>query len=261
MKYEVLYYKFIDKFLKQTIPEGEYTELHHILPRYLGGGDEESNLVRLTYRQHIFVHHLWARATQHDEAWVAYKMMSGATKYGRLLAARLGGQANKKSKWLDEIRPLANTPERQRKLVEMNKRNVEEELWRNYLPLAWEKLRGSKQSRERLAKRSKAGKKLYQECPKNRADIQRMLALSRKAVKDKQEQRIEDMYKRAERNEGWLHKKSPRSKNLFISGEGLVFDSPIYAAKYYNVEGIHYYDIENWCKRNSFGWRRVPKPN
>jgi len=31
----------------------EYSERHHILPRSLGGGDEETNLVTLTYREHF----------------------------------------------------------------------------------------------------------------------------------------------------------------------------------------------------------------
>lgn len=35
-----------------------YSEIHHILPRALGGGDEASNLVKLSYREHYLVHWL-----------------------------------------------------------------------------------------------------------------------------------------------------------------------------------------------------------
>lgn len=61
----------------------------------------------------------------------------------------------------------------------------------------------------------------------------------------------------AERNEEFLHKISSRSKNKFISPEGLEFDSPIFAAQYYG--NVEYYIIENWCKRNQHGWSRKPK--
>ena len=259
MKYEILYYKFINKFSNQTFKDGEYTEVHHILPKYLGGGNESSNLIRLTFRQHVLVHHLWARATDHQEAWIAYKMMSGNTKEGRLLAAKLGGLKNKESGWIDKIRPLANTPERQRKLAELNQYKVDNELWREYLGKAWEKLRGSKQSPERLRKRSEAGKKKYKECPKNRADIQRMLDMAHEKIQETLRLRMEEVYRNAIRDEEWLHKKSLRSKNHFVSGEGLVFDSPIFAAKYYGEHLVKYYDVENWCKTNRFGWKRVLK--
>jgi len=35
-----------------------YTEVHHIKPRSLGGSDDKSNLVRLSYREHYAAHHL-----------------------------------------------------------------------------------------------------------------------------------------------------------------------------------------------------------
>lgn len=35
-----------------------YTEVHHIKPKSLGGGNEEANLVRLTYREHFLAHWL-----------------------------------------------------------------------------------------------------------------------------------------------------------------------------------------------------------
>ena len=38
-----------------------YTEAHHIVPRCLGGTDEEDNLVLLSYREHIIAHLLLAR--------------------------------------------------------------------------------------------------------------------------------------------------------------------------------------------------------
>ena len=36
--------------------EEDIYEIHHILPRCMGGGDEESNLVLMNYRCHVLAH-------------------------------------------------------------------------------------------------------------------------------------------------------------------------------------------------------------
>jgi hypothetical protein len=36
----------------------EYCEIHHIVPRCLGGTDDEDNLIKLTYREHYIAHWL-----------------------------------------------------------------------------------------------------------------------------------------------------------------------------------------------------------
>ena len=38
-----------------------YTEIHHIVPRCMGGTDDENNLVLLTAREHIIAHMLIVR--------------------------------------------------------------------------------------------------------------------------------------------------------------------------------------------------------
>ena len=39
-----------------------YCEMHHIVPRSLGGSDDVDNLIRLTARQHFVVHWILSRA-------------------------------------------------------------------------------------------------------------------------------------------------------------------------------------------------------
>lgn len=55
------YNKLIDsakvRGLDKTILEGYY-EKHHIIPRCLSGPNDDSNLVLLTYREHILAHFL-----------------------------------------------------------------------------------------------------------------------------------------------------------------------------------------------------------
>lgn len=48
------YFKFIN-----SIPRNrniKYTEKHHIIPKCLGGDNEEKNIIRLTYREHFIAH-------------------------------------------------------------------------------------------------------------------------------------------------------------------------------------------------------------
>lgn len=62
MNYARIYSEFIsDRLLKQP-KDGRYFEIHHILPRCMGGGDEPGNLIRLTASDHLFAHQLLARA-------------------------------------------------------------------------------------------------------------------------------------------------------------------------------------------------------
>ena len=70
------------------------TELHHILPRCLGGTDDPSNLVELTYEEHKEAHlilHILNR--QHQGLRSAYLMMYGETEEGRREIQSQGGRA------------------------------------------------------------------------------------------------------------------------------------------------------------------------
>lgn len=54
MDYRRIYNDFIES-RKDSEPAG-YTELHHIIPRSLGGTDDPENLIRLSAREHYFAH-------------------------------------------------------------------------------------------------------------------------------------------------------------------------------------------------------------
>jgi hypothetical protein len=57
MKYLVWYEALIEKARWRDI-QSPYTEVHHIKPKSMGGGNEPANLVRLTYREHFLAHWL-----------------------------------------------------------------------------------------------------------------------------------------------------------------------------------------------------------
>ena len=252
MNYEKLYFAFIEKYKNQEFEVGVYTEVHHIIPRHAGGDDSKENLIRLDYKQHTFAHRLLWKAFKKSSDYMAWIMMKGQTTDQKV--AR--GLANIESGLLESIRSLANTPERQRKLKELNEYKISSGLLDEYRKLANDAWRGQKHSEEWKEIKS-AQMKEYRSTEEGYA---KMLVAVR-ASGDKKKQLSKDFSDtviiNAERNEEFLHERSSRSKNVFISPEGLEFDSPIYAANYYG--NVEYYIIENWCKRNQHGWSRKPK--
>jgi hypothetical protein len=60
-KYKTWYNNIID-IARNRVTEG-YTELHHIIPRSLGGSDDADNLVALTAREHFICHILLTKFT------------------------------------------------------------------------------------------------------------------------------------------------------------------------------------------------------
>jgi len=97
MKYLNWYNQLVKKGLTQILNEGHYVEKHHIVPRHAGGLDDISNIVQLTYRQHILAHLLLWKIYDKLEDEAAYKFMKGiATEEKKLLFSRLGGKAQSK---------------------------------------------------------------------------------------------------------------------------------------------------------------------
>jgi len=60
MNYKRVYNNIIEKRKNNPLDETEYGELHHIIPRSLGGTDESDNLIRLSAREHFICHALLA---------------------------------------------------------------------------------------------------------------------------------------------------------------------------------------------------------
>lgn len=104
--------KFIDALRNQSI-DG-YSEKHHILPRSMGGGDELSNIIVLTLRQHYIAHWMLWKAYGGKMA-VAFDYMNGIKKYGyRLTGRTIKLLSQDVSKRRSERQVSAETREKQR---------------------------------------------------------------------------------------------------------------------------------------------------
>jgi hypothetical protein len=70
-KYHVWYFNIISK--KRTFTKDQHK--HHIIPRSLGGSNEDSNIVRLSKREHFICHLLLCKMTEGSDK---YKMIHAA---------------------------------------------------------------------------------------------------------------------------------------------------------------------------------------
>jgi hypothetical protein len=83
MDYQKIYEAIIFKWRMQ-VPDG-YSELHHIVPRCMGGGDESANLIRLPAREHFIAHQCLAKIHKGEfrgKLIVAAFLMSKDGKHG-----------------------------------------------------------------------------------------------------------------------------------------------------------------------------------
>lgn len=75
MNYKKIYNSIIDR-AKTRIVEG-YTELHHIVPKCLGGSNDSENLVSLTAEEHYIAHLLLVKIYPDNRSlWYAANMMA-----------------------------------------------------------------------------------------------------------------------------------------------------------------------------------------
>jgi hypothetical protein len=89
------YKKWYDAIIKkaQNKVTEEYTELHHILPRSLGGSNNDENLVSLTIREHFICHILLTKFTSGEDRnkmlYAVILMKGGNDKQPRYINSRL----------------------------------------------------------------------------------------------------------------------------------------------------------------------------
>ena len=81
MNYKKLYNLLITKAQRRNRVVG-YFEVHHILPKSLGGLNTSDNLVKLTAREHFIAHKLLFNIYRNREMGYAYHMMC-VDRYGK----------------------------------------------------------------------------------------------------------------------------------------------------------------------------------
>lgn len=92
-KYWKWYWSIVENAKNRPIINGSYFEVHHIIPRSLGGDDSEDNKVALTAKEHFVCHHLLTKITYGDDRvkmWNAFFIMhmNPTTRSSRYFTAR-----------------------------------------------------------------------------------------------------------------------------------------------------------------------------
>lgn len=80
MDYQRIYGEFIADRIARPPAHSEYVEVHHILPRCMGGTDDPGNLIRLRPEDHFFAHVLLAKGHEMFALWSAVIVMHGRGK-------------------------------------------------------------------------------------------------------------------------------------------------------------------------------------
>jgi len=67
--------------------------IHHIIPRYMGGTDDPSNLIKLTIEEHAEAHRKLYEEYSNKEDYLAWKMLLGQMEKSEYIfeRAKLGG--------------------------------------------------------------------------------------------------------------------------------------------------------------------------
>ena len=169
MDYAAHYNRLIDRSKDRV--NSSYTERHHIVPKCMGGSDENSNIAVLTAEEHFMAHKLLAVIHPHVEGLVYAAVQMSAVgrgqtgrsnnkvygwlrkKHIKVLAERMGGNSFAKGNTLSqETRSKMSNSKKGHKHSEETKRKIRES---NVRTKAKNPVFVSVETREKL---SKAGK-------------------------------------------------------------------------------------------------------
>lgn len=114
MDYSKIYASLVEK--RKCLPPEGYKEIHHIVPRCLGGNDDESNLVAFTAREHFVAHALLCKIYPVNFKLASALMYMSTDKSGNSVNNRLYSYHRKmfskanseffKNYWKDNPHPM-----------------------------------------------------------------------------------------------------------------------------------------------------------
>ena len=90
---------------------------HHILPRHSGGGDEESNLIKIPIKRHAMWHFAEWQLRGKKEDFIAWKALSGQMNAGEI-------SEEKEALRIANMKGKKRTPEARKRMSESAKKRV-----------------------------------------------------------------------------------------------------------------------------------------
>lgn len=81
MNYKLVYEHLVKRGQLREVTDKQYYERHHIIPRCMGGCDDEENIVALTAREHFIAHKLLVKIHPNvGGLWAAIRFMNDISK-------------------------------------------------------------------------------------------------------------------------------------------------------------------------------------
>jgi hypothetical protein len=129
MNYTKVYNQLIERAMGRKPEKGGYYESHHIIPKCMGGSNDKTNKVKLTYREHFIAHWLLHRANPTNKSLAAsFHIMAFGTSWRNARKER-GNEWMPSSRQLEEAkmskvmerRGTKHSEETRKKISESNK--------------------------------------------------------------------------------------------------------------------------------------------
>jgi hypothetical protein len=170
MNYTKVYNQLIERAMGRKPEKGGYYESHHIIPKCMGGSNDKTNKVKLTYREHFIAHWLLHRANPTNKSLAAsFHIMAFGTSWRNARTER-GNEWMPSSRQLEEAkmskvmerRGTKHSEETRKKISESNKGKLGRNVGTKHSDEAIEKMRAAKLGKirsEEVKKRISEGKK------------------------------------------------------------------------------------------------------
>jgi len=154
------------RFHKRGVSPPCYVEAHHVVPKSLGGADNDTNIVVLTAREHFVAHRLLTKITPCKQTWGALAAMALDRRSGRRVTSRefevcrkAASLARRGKMSADQLKKHHEIHKGAKRSEETRQKLREKSLGRQ----AWNK--GKKMSPEQIAKMRKQKAFRKAECP------------------------------------------------------------------------------------------------
>jgi hypothetical protein len=189
MDYGQIYSNLIERGLTRTLDDGVYFEKHHVWPKCMGGPDEESNLVILTWPEHRLAHMLLVKMFSNNHKLVYACRAMQMNKDGRKINRKMSEWLKKKQAQIlsEQLRGISKSEEHKRKISqsqigrkqsEKTRRKISEANKGKLLPHRYKTM--SDETRRKISE-AKKGKPSGNKGKKASEETRRKISESRKA--------------------------------------------------------------------------------
>lgn len=130
MNYQKLYDKLMQTRKERELIKEKGYEIHHIVPKCLGGDNEEDNLVKLTFREHYIAHWILAKIyINNPKIHYGFLCMLRSPNENRRLTSRMvetiKNNFSNFKKWQLELEPSKNPGKTKNSITKARKRMLE----------------------------------------------------------------------------------------------------------------------------------------